>query len=214
MSRLILRPDKCSRPAVIGADGNRARSAPSSDPPLSLRAVKQIKWLLDESYSPLRGSKGSDWGTHTHTHTRRNLEEVLQRLGMCLSRICLMDDWITLWQPRCCGTRGSCVQREDFARFIEQSSSRKESPVLKSQIKHTSWRWHLEVSKKKKKGAVWEMSEFSELGARSSRSRRRFPVVRCWCHLISFGQICDDKSRKWRLKYISFVERKNLCAWK
>ena len=62
VSSLIHRPDKCYRAALIGADSDRVNSAPSSDP---LQAVNQTRWLLDESYGPLRKEQRVRiWDTH------------------------------------------------------------------------------------------------------------------------------------------------------
>lgn len=149
----------------------------------------------------LEGAKGQTEGL-THTHTRRNLEEVLQRLGMCLSRIYLMDDWITLWQLRCCGTRGSCVQHEDLVVSASRGSSR---PERRDQ---TYIRLTLTPQSVQKK--------LLELGDEVLSSHRQMcgdstsrPLL-----MLFNKRICGDKSHTWRVKYISFVERKDFCAWK
>ena len=62
ISPLLHVTDKSYRAALIGADSDGANSVPSPDP---LQALKPTRRLLDESYRPLRGSTGSDSGTHT-----------------------------------------------------------------------------------------------------------------------------------------------------
>lgn len=103
--RLSLKLTPCSIQisvsGLIGADSDGVNSAPSSDP---LQAVNQTRWLLDESYGPLRGSKGSGAGAHSSIQRK-----CCCGLGMCLLWIYLMDDWIKLWQLMRCSTRGSCA---------------------------------------------------------------------------------------------------------
>lgn len=189
LSPLIHITDKCFRAALIGGDGDRVNSSPSSDP---LQAINQTRWLFDESYGPLRGSKGSGSGTPTQAFR----ESVTMAWHVFIMD--LVDGWLdyvltaeVLWcQRQLCSTQ----QRSNFFCVLKYASKKRTqiSCSRRSEVSETTMSVRLKCVALTAE-VLWSLRGrwFSNSPTEQAR------------YLTSLGQICGDEWHRWSVDSIA-----------